>query len=119
VVDDSDDARDLYGDALRDAGYRVMEARDGREAIDLLLEHPTPSAIVLDLLMPLVDGYEVLDLLASYTRLTKVPTLVVTAACDQVELRLPFAKCVRKPIDQEALIQVLDALVSTADKHRA
>src|SRR4051794_38961945 len=37
VIDDSEDARDLYGDALHEAGFRVVEARDGREAMDLLL----------------------------------------------------------------------------------
>jgi CheY-like chemotaxis protein len=118
VVDDSDDARDLFGDALRDSGYRVVEARDGREAMDLLLEHPTPSAIVLDLCMPLTDGYEVLDLLASYTRLTRVPTLVVTASCEEVELRVPFAKCLRKPVDVDELVQVLDELVAAAEQRQ-
>jgi CheY-like chemotaxis protein len=115
VIDDSDDARDLFGDALRDSGYRVVEARDGREAMDLLLEHPTPSAIVLDLVMPVVDGYEVLDLLASYTRLTKVPTLVVSASCEEVELRVPYAKCLRKPVDPDVLVEALDELVAAAE----
>ena len=49
VVDDSEDARELFGDALRDVGYRVVEARDGKEVVDLLLDHPSPTAIVLDL----------------------------------------------------------------------
>jgi CheY-like chemotaxis protein len=118
VIDDSEDARDLYGDALHEAGFRVVEARDGREAMDLLLEHPTPAAIVLDLAMPLVDGYQVLDLLASYTRLMNVPTVVVTASWEDVELRVPFAKCLRKPVDPEDVVLALDEVVAASQKVR-
>jgi CheY-like chemotaxis protein len=112
VIDDSEDARDLVRESLRDAGYRVIEARNGREALDLLLEQPTPSAIVLDLLMPVMDGYEVLELLASYMRLTQVPTLVVSAASDQLETQLPYAKCLRKPIDPDAVVAALEELIA-------
>jgi CheY-like chemotaxis protein len=114
VIDDSEDARDLVGEALRDAGYRVLEARDGREALELLLELPTPAAIVLDLLMPVMDGYEVLDLLASYMRLARVPTLVVTASGEPIDLQIPYARCVRKPIDGEHVVEALEQLIATA-----
>jgi CheY-like chemotaxis protein len=111
VIDDSEDARELYGDALRSAGYRVFEARDGREAQDLLLEHPTPTAIVLDLLMPNMDGYELLDLIRSYRRLLRIPTLVVTATPDQVELGVPFSVCLRKPVGGAAVVEALEELI--------
>jgi CheY-like chemotaxis protein len=117
VVDDSEDARELFGDALRDAGYRVVEACDGKEAVDLLLDHPSPTAIVLDLLMPGVDGYQVLDLISSYTRLVRVPTLVVTAVCEEVELRLPYARCLRKPVDPLTLVTEVEALVAEKERH--
>jgi CheY-like chemotaxis protein len=116
VIDDSEDARELYGEALRDSGYRVVEACNGREAMDLLLEHPTPSAIVLDLVMPVIDGYAVLDLLASYIRLNRVPTLVVTASWEEVPLHVPFARCIRKPVEPDALVEALDALVAKAGR---
>jgi CheY-like chemotaxis protein len=111
VIDDSEDARELYGDALRSAGYRVFEARDGREAQDLLLEHPTPTAIVLDLLMPNMDGFELLDLIRSYRRLLRIPTLVVTASFDRVELGVPFSGCLRKPVDGKTVVQALEELI--------
>jgi CheY-like chemotaxis protein len=114
VIDDSEDARDLVRESLSHAGFRVLEARNGREALNLLLEQPTPTAIVLDLLMPVMDGYEILELLASYTRLTQVPTLVVTAASDGIDLRLPYARCVRKPIDGDAVVAALEELIATA-----
>ena len=111
VIDDSEDARELYGDALKSAGYRVFEARDGREAQDLLLEHPTPTAIVLDLLMPHMDGFELLDLIRSYRRLLRIPTLVVTATSDVVDLRVPYSGCLRKPVGGEAVVQALEQLI--------
>jgi CheY-like chemotaxis protein len=115
VVDDSDDARELFGEALSQAGYRVVEATDGRQAVDLLLDHPTPSAIVLDLIMPRVDGYEVLDLICSYTRLMNIPTIVVTACTHDVELPVPFGRCLRKPLDGPEIVNALDELLAARE----
>jgi CheY-like chemotaxis protein len=114
VIDDSEDARELYGDALRDAGYRVHEARDGREAQDLLLEHPTPTAIVLDLMMPIMDGFELLDLIRSYIRLLRIPTVVVSAGETEkaAALSIPYGAYLRKPIEGPAVVDVIERLVA-------
>jgi CheY-like chemotaxis protein len=114
VIDDSEDARELLAEALHDAGYRVLEARNGREALGLLLDLPTPAAIVLDLLMPVMDGHELLDVLGSYVRLTRVPTLVVTASDDDIEVPIPFARCLRKPLDAAAVVETLEELIAAA-----
>jgi CheY-like chemotaxis protein len=115
VVDDSEDAREVIGQALMDAGYRVVEARDGREALDLLLAHPTPSAIVLDIIMPGVDGYAVLDTICSYTRLMNIPTLVVTACSDEIDIPVPFGRCVRKPLEGPEIVHALDELLAARE----
>jgi CheY-like chemotaxis protein len=112
VIDDSEDAQELFGQALASAGFRVVPALDGRQALDLLLDHPVPTVVILDLIMPRLTGFELLDVLSSYSRLQQVPIVVVTASCDEVQLNLPFAKCLRKPIDGNALVEEVEALLA-------
>lgn len=57
VVEDSDDVRLLWAESLADAGYRVLEANDGEQAIAMALIH-RPRVIIMDMSMPNVDGWE-------------------------------------------------------------
>jgi CheY-like chemotaxis protein len=57
----------------------VAEASDGRQALDWLEAHPEPALILLDLMMPEMDGFEVLDTLAAHARWRDVPVIVLTA----------------------------------------
>ena len=65
VIDDEPDVRLLYRVNLRHAGYEVLEADDGERGIEVALEH-LPDAVVLDLMMPRADGFEVLRVLRSH-----------------------------------------------------
>jgi len=58
VVEDDRDVRESLVAVLEDAGYRVMSAADGRAALDLLRAGPRPAVILLDLMMPVMDGFE-------------------------------------------------------------
>lgn len=78
VIDDEPDVRLLYRVNLRHAGYEVLEADDGERGIEIALEH-LPDAIVLDLMMPRADGFEVLKVLRSHPEAGDVPVLVLTA----------------------------------------
>ena len=64
VVDDEADVRLLYRVNLRHAGFEVLEADDGERGIEAALEH-LPDVVVLDLMMPRIDGFEVLRVLRS------------------------------------------------------
>ncbi len=78
VVDDNADDRKLLRRILEDAGYRVEEAAGGAEAIDLI--HTTlPNLLVLDLMMPDVDGFAVLENLKMTPETRDIPVVVVTA----------------------------------------
>ncbi len=111
VIDDSEDVHELFGEALESAGYRVVPAHNGRQALDLLLDLPVPTVIVLDLIMPGINGFELLDVISSYSRFATVPVLVVTASCDEIKLDVPFGKCLKKPVDGALLVESVDALV--------
>ena len=62
VVDDDPDVRALAVDTLRDAGYRVLEAGDGRLAVILFEDHPDIALIVTDIIMPGLDGFKLADM---------------------------------------------------------
>ena len=79
VVEDNGDLRDLERRTLEQAGWRVVEAVDGAAALEQL-ERETPRLIVLDLLMPNVDGFEVVEQLKRRPAWAAVPVIVVTAA---------------------------------------
>ena len=61
VADDNDDVRETIVEALTSEGYFVMGARNGEDAIEKLKEMPAPTLILLDLMMPVMNGWEFLD----------------------------------------------------------
>ena len=98
IVEDDREIRELLSEVLADEGYRVREARHGREALDLLQDDRAelPSLILLDLMMPVLDGLEVLDALAASERLRRIPVIVATAAPEKAVGR-SFTAIVKKP----------------------
>jgi CheY-like chemotaxis protein len=79
VVDDDPEMRDMTRRMLEHMEIEVHEAADGAEALAWLEVNPLPSIILLDLMMPVVDGFEVLDRLRQDDRWANIPVLVATA----------------------------------------
>ncbi len=86
VVDDHAETRELLDAHLANAGYRVLTAKSGPEALDAVAAHP-PDLILLDVMMPGMDGYEVCRRLKSDERTAFIPIIILTALHD-FELRL-------------------------------
>jgi len=61
VADDNDDIREAIVEALENEGYKVSSARNGREALEMLGHLPVPTLVLLDLMMPVMSGWEFLD----------------------------------------------------------
>jgi CheY-like chemotaxis protein len=119
VVDDSDDAQEFFKSSLERAGYMVLDARNGKEALDILVDHSTPSAIIVDLFMPVMDGYELVDILRSYTRLAQVPMLVVSAADGQIAFPAGPETCfMKKPIEEDELLATLERIIAASAARR-
>jgi CheY-like chemotaxis protein len=78
VADDDPFVRRIHEEALKSAGFEVKTASDGAEALQAMYEEP-PLAVVLDLCMPGVDGFQVLDEMKRQPALVSVPVIVVTA----------------------------------------
>jgi CheY-like chemotaxis protein len=77
IVEDYDDAREMYADYLLSAGYRVVEAKDGEEAVALALDH-RPDVVLMDLALPRLDGWEATRRLKADTRTSGTPIVALT-----------------------------------------
>lgn len=78
VVDDDPDVLSMHSRLVEQAGYRALTARNGREALRVL-EQTHPDLILLDLLMPEMDGFAVLDLLHAREKTRNIPVIILTA----------------------------------------
>ncbi|MFZ4401753.1 MAG: response regulator [Bacteroidales bacterium] len=78
LVEDSDAAIIQLNDFLEESGYQILIARDGGEALDIISQS-IPDAIILDLMMPGIDGFEVLKTLRETESTANVPVLILTA----------------------------------------
>lgn len=112
VVDDEDTLRELVAEALREAGYRVDLAANGAEALRLMRKR-LPHVIVLDLMMPRLDGSGFVELMRLNPRFAAVPVLLASAADDASEAatRLGARACLAKPFEMDELVQTVAELV--------
>jgi PAS domain S-box-containing protein len=78
IVDDDPDARKLTGRLLRKAGWKVVEANNGRVALQRVAEH-SPDLLIVDLMMPEMDGFDLIDMLRRNPDTQSTPIVVVTA----------------------------------------
>jgi len=81
IVDDTADSREVLAKFLAHAGHEVEQAPNGREALRSILNR-TPDLVILDRLMPEMDGPSLLEILRSYLRLQSLPVIVWTAYPD-------------------------------------
>jgi CheY-like chemotaxis protein len=114
VVDDEPAIRQLVGDALREAGYRVDLAANGAAALRLMRRR-LPHAIVLDLMMPQLDGSGFVELMRLNPRFAAVPLVLASAADDasQAAERLGARAWLTKPFEIDVLLQTIAELVGT------
>ncbi len=106
IVDDDDEIREVLELALQTAQHATAVACDGQQALSWLRLHPSPCLILLDLMMPIMNGWELLEQLRGDERLGGVP-VVVTTAFDRDLGRAAHVPILRKPIELDALLDVV------------
>jgi DNA-binding response OmpR family regulator len=109
VVDDDCDARDIVALSLQGAGYEVRVAGDGRTALAMLRADPPPGAVLLDLMMPGVSGWEVLAELEASDRASRVAVIILTGLPD---VSAPLGRPIlHKPLEPDRLVAMVERLV--------
>ena len=109
-IEDDPASRSLVERTLRHAGYRVLVAEDGRKAIDVTRTE-RPDLILMDLSLPVVDGWEATRAIKSDGKLRRIPIIAVTAhAAKEDRDGIRAAGCdgfLAKPVDGTALFEAL------------
>jgi CheY-like chemotaxis protein len=107
LVEDNEDLRELYASVLRRGGYLVREAENGQDALAVLESVDSePCLLLLDLMMPVMSGVELLKALHDSGRLARLPVIVLSAggrASDVPEAQ----KFIRKPVDAHVLLSTV------------
>jgi CheY-like chemotaxis protein len=115
VVEDHDETRELVRRTLAAAGHVVSTARDGKEALDQLLDHASPDLIVLDLQMPVMGGGELIEILGCYRRLATIP-LVIVSGRQPARAYGRRTRYLRKPFELDALERVVAELLGATSE---
>lgn len=111
LVDDDADAREAVSEELTARGYEVVPAGGGEEALRLLAGGPAPCVVLVDLLMPSMDGAEFLARMRQDPRLAGLPVVVLTGIASSRLKRLLDAKaCFVKPFDTGDLCREIDRI---------
>ena len=115
VVDDESRMRKLIKDFLEREGYQILEAADGLEALDIFYENKEIALIILDVMLPIVDGWGVCQ---EIRRMSQVPIVMLTARSEERdELRgfeLGVDEYVTKPFSPKILVARVAAILKRA-----
>lgn len=111
VVDDEPSIRSLLRQEISEVGYQVKEAIHGKEAIDMIREEK-PDLVLLDLMMPEMNGFDVAAILKNDPKTQDVPIIIVSVIDDQQRFsRLGIDRYITKPIDIGLLLKEIDTLI--------
>ena len=119
VVDDEVRMRKLVKDFLSVKGYKVVEAADGEEAISLFMEQKDIKLILLDVMMPKMDGFETLKLIRQYSDL---PVIMLTARSEEKDelqgFNLGVDEYITKPFSPKILVARVEAILRRSGQDR-
>jgi PAS domain S-box-containing protein len=117
VIDDDEPFRAEIVEALQKSGYAVVSAGDGREALEYLRGDNTPALVLLDMMMPLMNGWSLFEAVKQDPRLASVPIVLLTALADHDDAQaLPeIADRLSKPVRMNQLLKLAAAHCRRAD----
>lgn len=106
VVEDEADIRDTLEEFLLDEGYEVRTAPNGAAALQVLAEPELPCVVLLDLIMPVLSGNEVIAHMKASQRLAQVPIVITTSDPSRAPLGIPL---LRKPMSLHTVLDRVKA----------
>ena len=107
IVEDEKGIQEILKMALEMEGYQVFTADNGKEGMELLPKMATPCLILLDLMMPVMNGWEFAEAISKDMTLATIPMVVVTAYGDRAE-SIPSKGVLKKPIDLDSLLRIVN-----------
>jgi CheY-like chemotaxis protein len=110
LVDDDDGLRESIAEGLEDAGYTVIRASDGADALGHLRTSTLPSLVLLDLMMPGMNGWDLCEVMRGDPVLAEIPVvaLTATAVMDPESMHLAdVADWIAKPFDLQQVLEVI------------
>ena len=110
IVEDDVDTREMLGRYLELEGFRVETAANGRQALERLESGSEPSVIVLDLMMPVMDGWQFRREQAQRGEIAKIPVIVVSAAGKDRISQIDADAYLSKPVDLDELKARIDGV---------
>ena len=117
IVDDDEDIREVLEVVLQAEDHRVEVAADGLEALDRLRQGGVPSLILLDLMVPRLDGEGLLKAMSRDPRLAHIPVCIITGHQEAREqaARLGAIGCLVKPIELDQLSAVISGVAAETE----
>jgi two-component system, HptB-dependent secretion and biofilm response regulator len=116
IVDDDEDARDMMHQFLENEGYRVLEAGNGEQALQIFKNHP-PALILMDAIMPIMDGFDACRKIRDIQGVEHVPIIMITAMEDDASIRRAFdagaEEYITKPIQWIVIAQRIRLQISS------
>ena len=109
VIDDDADLRETLCDVLEIAGHVARSARNGVEALQFLRDDPRVDLLVLDLMMPVMTGWEFRAVQLADAALAAIPVVVMTAAADLSKSPIAAAQILSKPVPMKTLLAAIEA----------
>lgn len=121
VVDDETDVRKVIGSMLKKEGYEVIESKGGRDCLEKLIKGERPDLIILDVMMPVMDGWEVSRLIKSNEVLKDIPICMLTVKNTTMDALMSLESAhanwhVNKPINKEQFLGTVKWLLESPPK---
>jgi CheY-like chemotaxis protein len=106
IVDDDHDVREAIGEILEDCGYRTLAAQNGVDALKTLRASPRPCLILLDVMMPIMDGPTFREAQRGDASLSDIPVVVISAHADagRAAAEMDASGHLRKPVRADAVL---------------
>ncbi|MBC7538653.1 MAG: response regulator [Bacteriovorax sp.] len=114
LVEDDLDISEAIQSILEEEKYKVKSTFNGKEALDFLATaNSNPSLILLDIMMPYMNGYEFREAQLLDPKIANIPTIILSAAGKHEDLdKLNFKECLKKPLDLDTLLDVVKRNIS-------
>lgn len=104
VIEDEKDIREAVAEVLELEGYKVSQAENGQEGLNRLNDVERPCVILLDLMMPVMNGWEFAQTLERHPKFKSIPIVVVSAALSD-EKNIRVKSRLKKPVEINALVE--------------